>query len=121
MLLWTPAQSHSVCTSSSHATLRLEIYAPPKQPGTPNPTCYFLCLLGHHFDASKSRIRHSIPKRSEKPKPLFRRDVLTFFGSGAFHQQHQKGEYNGNHRENQESIEIGKSRGLLFAKILQRL
>src|SRR5271165_7118703 len=37
MLLWTPAHSHSGCTSSSHATLRLEIYAPPKQPGTPNP------------------------------------------------------------------------------------
>ena len=37
MLHWTPAHSHSGCTSSSHATLRLEIYAPPKQPGTPNP------------------------------------------------------------------------------------
>src|SRR5208282_3732782 len=37
MLLWTPAHSHSGCTSNSHATLRLEIYAPPKQPGTPNP------------------------------------------------------------------------------------
>ena len=37
MLLWTPAHSHSGCTSSSHAALRLEIYAPPKQTGTPNP------------------------------------------------------------------------------------
>ena len=45
----------------------------------------------------------------------------TFFSNGALHQQHQKGEYNGNHRENQERVEIGKSRGLLFAKILKRL
>ena len=40
---------------------------------------------------------------------------------GALHQQHQKGEYNGNHRDNQERVEIGKSQRLLFAKILQRL
>jgi len=26
-----------------------------------------------------------------------------------FHQGNQKGEYNGNHRENQERVEIGKS------------
>ena len=36
-------------------------------------------------------------------------------------QQHQKGAYHGNYRENQEGVEIGKSRGLLFAKILKRL
>ncbi len=50
MLLWTPAQSHSGCTSSSHATLRLEIYAPPKQPGTPNPE---LGTAPHRYDLLK--------------------------------------------------------------------
>jgi hypothetical protein len=33
----------------------------------------------------------------------------------------RKGEYNGDHRENQERVEIGKRCGLLFAKILERL
>jgi hypothetical protein len=52
---------------------------------------------------------------------LLSRDVRAFLGGGRFHQENQKGEYNGNHRENQERVEIGKSRGLLFAKILKRL
>jgi hypothetical protein len=52
---------------------------------------------------------------------LLSRDVRAFLGGGRFHQENQKGEYNGNYRENQERVEIGKSRGLLFAKILQRL
>jgi hypothetical protein len=33
----------------------------------------------------------------------------------------QKGKYNGNHRENQDRVEIGKSLALMFAKILERL
>jgi hypothetical protein len=53
--------------------------------------------------------------------PLFRGEMSAFSGDGALHQQHQKGEYHGNYRENQERVEIGKSRGLLFAKILKRL
>ena len=51
---------------------------------------------------------------------LLRRDVGAFFGGGRFHQENQKGEHHGNYRENQERVEIGKSRGLLFAKILKR-
>ena len=35
--------------------------------------------------------------------------------------ENQKGQYHGNYRENQKRVEIGKSRGLLFAKILKRL
>ncbi len=52
---------------------------------------------------------------------LLSRDVRAFLGGGRFHQENQKGEYQGNYRENQERVEIGQSRGLLFAKILQRL
>jgi hypothetical protein len=48
-------------------------------------------------------------------------EMGAFLSTRALHQQHQKGEYNGNNRENQERVEIGKSRGLLFAKILKRL
>jgi hypothetical protein len=47
--------------------------------------------------------------------------VRAFFGGGRFHQENQKGEHHGNYSENQERVEIGKSRGLLFAKILKRL
>ena len=53
--------------------------------------------------------------------PLFRGEMSAFSGDGALHQENQKGEYYGNYRENQERVEIGKSRGLLFAKILKRL
>jgi hypothetical protein len=47
--------------------------------------------------------------------------MSAFSGDGALHQENQKGEYHGSYRKNQERIEIGKSRGLLFAKILKRL
>ena len=47
--------------------------------------------------------------------------MSAFSGDGALHQENQKGEYNGNYSEDQKRVEIGKSRGLLFAKILQRL
>jgi hypothetical protein len=53
--------------------------------------------------------------------PLIRGEMSAFSGGGALHQQDQKGEDQSNYRENQEGVEIGKSRGLLFAKILQRL
>ena len=36
-------------------------------------------------------------------------EMGAFFSNGALHQQHQKCECNGNHRENQERVEIGKS------------
>jgi hypothetical protein len=44
-----------------------------------------------------------------------------FFGNGALHHHHQKGKYNGERRENQESVEICQSRSLLFLQILQGL
>jgi hypothetical protein len=53
--------------------------------------------------------------------PLFRGEMSAFSGDGALHQENQKGEYHGSYRKNQERVEIGKSRGLLFAKILKRL
>jgi hypothetical protein len=53
--------------------------------------------------------------------PLFRGEMSAFSGDGALHQENQKGEYHGSYRKNQERIEIGKSRGLLFAKIFKRL
>ena len=53
--------------------------------------------------------------------PLFRGEMSAFSGDGALHQENQKGEYNGNYSEDQKRVEIGKSRGLLFAKILKRL
>ena len=35
--------------------------------------------------------------------------MRAFFSNRALHQQHQKGEYNGNDSENHERVEIGKS------------
>jgi hypothetical protein len=62
-----------------------------------------------------------VARKSNASLWLLSRDVRAFFGGGRFHQENQKGKYQGNYRENQERVEIGKSRGLLFAKILKRL
>ena len=51
----------------------------------------------------------------------FRSDVSAFFGDGAFHEENENDQCDGDYGEEKECVEVGEGRGLLFAQVGETL